>query len=532
MDVSPVLSRIYGNWTEYVWQQGRTVDRIQMGRIKCRPQAGASLGSMTLARSGTALLWALLWACWLASAGVQAGGGGSVFRQVACPAEVRASRCGFVTAPLGHAHPSGPQIELFVAVQGAAAPGKLAQLDPVFYLEGGPGARGSLALRRLAQVFPERDLVGIDQRGVGRSVPALDCPGINALLLRQDVAASAVAPLFLRALAVCGTALRAQGVRLELFDTTQAALDVETVKRALGYRQINLYGSSYGTRLAQEVLRRTPAHLRAVVLDSVIPASIDRVAQSPLAAKQALGRVFAACAASVSCRSHYTGLAATYREALDQLAAAPLRIVGSAGRIDAQMFQSRLVSMMYTRQGVSELPGLIAAAHSGDAGAFDSVATQPFGESLSDALSWGAFYANECSGEVAYSTPARLSAGLDAAPEFAGALSLVAGISSRDIFQACASLHLTRPAPLENTAVRSGVPVLLLAGEFDPVTPPEWLPAASSGLSHAYPVVVKGAAHGPGLTTECGLSLATAFITDPTQALEKSCANQGLIRFR
>ena len=85
---------------------------------------------------------------------------------------------------------------------------------------------------------------------------------------------------------------------------------------------------------------------------------------------------------------------------------------------------------------------------------------------------------------------------------------------------------------MENTAVRSGVPVLLLAGEFDPVTPPEWLPAASAGLSYAYPVVVKGAAHGPDLTTECGLSLATAFITDPTQAPEKSCANQGLIRFR
>ena len=73
-----------------------------------------------------------------------------MFRQVACPAEVQASRCGFVTALLDHAHPSGPQIELFMAVQGAAALGKLAQPDPLFYLEGGPGARGSLALRRLA----------------------------------------------------------------------------------------------------------------------------------------------------------------------------------------------------------------------------------------------------------------------------------------------------------------------------------------------------------------------------------------------
>ena len=73
---------------------------------------------------------------------------------------------------------------------------------------------------------------------------------------------------------------------------------------------------------------------------------------------------------------------------------------------------------------------------------------------------------------------------------------------------------------------------MLLAGEFGPITPPEWPPAVLAGLSRAYPVVVKGAAHGPGLTTACGLSLVTAFVSDPSQAPEKSCATQGLIRFR
>jgi pimeloyl-ACP methyl ester carboxylesterase len=477
------------------------------------------------------LLTALCSAALLSSA--LAGGAGPVpaFRSVPCPEGVKATRCGFVKVPLDHAKVSGEQIELFVAAQKAALPGRT---DPLFYIEGGPGAPSSISVGPLGQAFPTRDVVGIDQRGVGRSLPALPCPQINALTNRADLKASQAAPLFLAALKVCGEELRGQNIKLEFFNTTQAALDIDTVRRALKYDQINLYGASYGTRLAQEVMRRAPGQLRAVVLDSVIPPSVDRVAQSPEAIQDALKRVFAACAADQKCNETYPALETTYRAVLRQLDAEPfpVRSKGVSSDLDSLSMQGLVISSMYFPQGLNELPGLIRSAQKRDAAAIENSFAVKFSEALSDTITWGAFFSNECAGEVAYTTPSKLKAGLDAAPEFAGALSVVAGISSKDIFTACASLNLTRPAPQENDPVVSTVPTLLLAGEFDPVTPPAWLPAASAQLQRSYSVFISGAAHGSGLTTQCGFLTVAAFLDQPQVAPEASCAKTGKLTFQ
>lgn len=218
---------------------------------------------------------------------------------------------------------------MFVAVNRAIT--QDAPSDPLFYLEGGPGFAGSPSVVFLGSAFKTHDVVGIDQRGVGRSLPALNCPQLTALSRRDDLKAAQVAPLTLAATIACGEQLRASGVALEDFNTTQAALDVDWVRRALGYEQINIYGASYGTLLAQELLRRAPGHLRAVILDSVIAPTIDQFAQTPLAAQTAFKRVLAACAADPYCNTTYPNLEATYRATLKQLDARPLMLKGTGG---------------------------------------------------------------------------------------------------------------------------------------------------------------------------------------------------------
>ena len=93
------------------------------------------------------------------------------FREIACPSDVPApaDRCGFITVAEVHAAPNGKRIELFVAVKRASAP--LKRPDPIFYLEGGPGAPGSFAAGVLGSVFPEHDVIGIDQHGMGAACP-------------------------------------------------------------------------------------------------------------------------------------------------------------------------------------------------------------------------------------------------------------------------------------------------------------------------------------------------------------------------
>ncbi|WP_185974606.1 alpha/beta fold hydrolase [Deinococcus detaillensis] len=469
-----------------------------------------------------------------------AGGAGAppakpTFREVPCGAALPADRCGYVKMPLDHAQPRGKQIELFVAVSRANVSGTTLKAvpDPLFYLEGGPGGSSSDSVPALGAAFKNRDLVGIDQRGVGRSLPALNCPQINALSSRDDLKSSQATALYLSATITCGQKLRADRVALENFNTTQAALDIDWVRRALGYDQINVYGASYGTRLAQELLRRAPGHLRAVILDSVIAPTIDRPAQTPLAVQTAFKRVLKACALDADCNAKYPNLEATYRATLKQLDAKPLMIkMKDGGELDSFALQGLILGSMYFPQGLSEIPSLIVAARDGDTEIIKASFAVKLSEGLSDSLAWGAFYSNECSGEVAYSTPAKLRTGLNAAPEFAKALGLVAGVSSQDIFTVCQKWKLTAPAALENEAVTSNVPILLLAGEFDPVTPPEWLPAASAKFTRSYSVVISGAAHGSGLTTACGYGIVTQFLQNPKQAPDTACAGLNKIIFR
>lgn len=457
------------------------------------------------------------------------------FRDVACPtdAPIPADRCGFVTVPERHEAPDGKKIELFVAVKRAATPDK--RPDPVFYLEGGPGAPGSVSAGALGQLFPDRDVVGIDQRGIGRSLPALNCPAVNALSNDSTLQSNAaISEAFTNALVACGDALRASGVNLAAYRASESALDVDVVRRALGYDKINVYGGSYGTRLAQEVMRRAPNGLRAVVLDSSVPTTVDRVASTPEAVDASLKRVLAACAADAACNRKYPNLAAAYADVLAKLGRAPLRVTtrGVPGPLDAQAFQALVLGSLYFPQGLAEVPALIVAARDADVTFIQNSFSVKFGEAIADTLSWGAFYSHECPGEVAFTTPANLQAAYAKTPAWQAALGLVPGISSTSIFEVCRAWNLTAPSAGENDPVRSSVPTLLLAGEFDPVTPPAWLDLVASGLTNARKVVIAGQSHGVGLTSLCGALTVRAFLDDPTRELDTSCAAGGKIEFK
>lgn len=453
-------------------------------------------------------------------------------KEMKCPKGYRGAKCYTVKTPLDHAKPNGSKIELFVAVKPASDKPKSA--DPVFYLEGGPGAPSSVSVGSINQVFPNRDVVGIDQRGIGRSKPSLACQNVNDLNNNKKVKTSQVASLFIKEMTKCSQALSKKGIKLEYFNTTQAAKDIEVVRKALGYQKINLYGASYGTRLAQEVMRNSSDSLRSVVLDSVIPTSVDRVAHSPKSIQESLKKIFKACESQKDCKKKYPKLEDTYKKTLAKLAKKPVTITmkGQSTPLDAITLQSLVIGSMYTPSGIGEIPGMIVAARDGKKDVIESSTAVRMADNIADTLTWAAFYSNECPGEVAYSDSKKLTAALKAAPEFGTALSAIPGISSKDIFGLCRNMKLNKPAPKENEAVKSNVPTLLLAGEFDPVTPSSWLPQVTKGLSRNSSFVVKGASHGTGLTTQCGYKLVVQFMNKPTKKIDSGCVSKGNITFK
>jgi len=165
---------------------------------------------------------------------------------------------------------SASRLKLAVAVfKGDSAD---AAKSPVVYLEGGPGG-GALSdvvagIRAFEPLLPEHDLVVLDQRGTGYSTPSLDCTE------SVDAKAADASAAELDAVARCRARL-SETVNLAHFDTAANAADVRELRSALGYATWNLFGVSYGTRLALEVLRQGQDGVRSAVIDSVLPVSPD-----------------------------------------------------------------------------------------------------------------------------------------------------------------------------------------------------------------------------------------------------------------
>src|SRR5881394_4356385 len=181
-------------------------------------------------------------------------------RMLAVPAE-----CGKVVVPENPRQPGGRQIELFVARVPAISLNK--QPDPLFLIAGGPGTSAVDMYTSSAAPFDrvrrDRDIILLDQRGTGRS-HRLDCDygGQNVFERIDDLEVAS-------ANNKCRDEL-SKTSDLRMYTTSIAVQDLDTVRRALGYERINLFGNSYGTRVAQHYARRFPAATRTLILDGVV----------------------------------------------------------------------------------------------------------------------------------------------------------------------------------------------------------------------------------------------------------------------
>ncbi|NYZ11055.1 alpha/beta fold hydrolase [Azospirillum sp. RWY-5-1] len=179
-----------------------------------------------------------------------------------------AARCAHLHAALDWQRPDGTAITMFVTVLPSLAPAPVA--DPLLVLSGGPGQAGSAEAAVMGKVLEpvrrSRDVILVDQRGTGRSTPALRCDRIGpATFWYGGLTADAVRE--------CFAPLRAAGIDLSHFDTRQSARDLLALRHALGIERWNLLATSYGAVLAQALLRIDAAAVRSLVLNS--PSTVD-----------------------------------------------------------------------------------------------------------------------------------------------------------------------------------------------------------------------------------------------------------------
>jgi pimeloyl-ACP methyl ester carboxylesterase len=458
------------------------------------------------------------------------------FETTACdgvvPADPRVE-CGVLTVPVDRDHPKQGDVTLPVAIIRSGDPDPLP--DPIVFFAGGPGGPARISTRLLMEVNVggRRDVIVFDQRGTGQSTPSLDCPEQLEIVWQTFGAArdpQAEADGFREALASCRKRLVSEGVDLDAYDTSTTTDDVADLRTALGIKRWNLFGVSYGTMVALEMLRRHPEGVRSAVIDSVIPTDEPAGASQHLkVAERALAKLFSGCASDPKCSAAYPTLEDDFDALVEEWNAQPFEVTATdpTGQprqlvITGDDLVAAVWNAMYNNNVIPLLPSLVGQlrARGEVAGTF---VPQLVAAGVNQ-LTVGA----EAMGSAVICADRQRLIGPDQDkviadnPRFAGLLSL------RTREDACDVMRVKSVPAAFNQPVRSNVPVLVYGDEYDPVTPPENSRRAARTLDNSTFVATHGLGHGVTRKSECTLEIFGAFLTDPTTPVDITCASDML----
>ena len=477
-------------------------------QLDCRPQVPSFsfrllLVLLTLTLAGTA-------AC------VAAPGARALDRLHPCtsPEGPTDAYCGTLTVFEDRDRRAGRRIDLWIVVLPAVRP---EAPDPLVFLAGGPGQGAAQMARQVRDLFRKvqggRDIVLVDQRGTGKSHP-LNCRSDANTLgeLTESTEAS------LDRLKRCLDGYQAD---VRLYTTNIAMDDLDDVRAHLGYERVNLYGGSYGTRAALVYLRRHGNRVRTMILDGVAPTDMRLPLFTARDAQRALDKLLTDCEADQACRQAFPALAARVRGLLERLEREPpvVRVVhprtGIAEdvRVNARVVASILFSALYSPVTASIVPTLVDHAERNEFQGLFALGLA--GDSTDENMSVGMQLSVLCSEDAARVTPTDVqhaTAGMVFGSHLLG-----------NQLKACDLWPRGTVDPSYYEPVVSDVPALVLSGDLDPVTPPNWGEAVVKHLSHGRHITVPGTGHGV-IGTSCGLQLIQAFLDAASSVtLETSC---------
>jgi ABC-type multidrug transport system ATPase subunit/pimeloyl-ACP methyl ester carboxylesterase len=463
----------------------------------------------------------------------------SAFEETLCFFEVPAGavegenvQCGFVIVPEDHSNPDGPTIRIAVVI--IKDQSEEHQPDPVMLLSGGPGEKtvhnAPAMAQLLAPIHPNRDLIVFDQRGVGLSEPALECPEfMQALLDLMDEPDPDVAlQTQFDALMACRDRLVSEGHNLSAYNTTQNAADVNAIRIALGYDQVNLYGGSYGSLLAQATMRDYPRGIRSVVLTSVLPLEKSLFVEGSTTIAKAIMRLLDTCATDRVCNSTYPDLEGVLFEVIDRLNADPVPITVTSS-FDGQNYDAlltgdavlgNLVGILYQTPLIPSLPQAIYDVNNGDYELITQLISIRL--ALFDATSRGMLYSVLCTEDLIGRTSEDLLNVRATLPRQMAGTADPEAIVEYGGFGICGNWPVQEAGAWVKEPLVRDIPTLILGGEFDPVTPPEYGELVAEHLSHSYFFEFPGVGHFI-IADECARSIAGIFFDDPTRAPDASC---------
>jgi len=442
------------------------------------------------------------------------------------PADELGYKCGYVIVPERHAYPDGPTIRIPVAVLPAQGP--VVKPDPLFMVQGGPGASAFDIFPFLVPNTPmaaDRDIVMINQRGTQYADPELVChetiEGITDLALLPMEEGLDVA---LEQIETCRQRLTSQGIDLSAYNSLENANDIEAIRQVLGYDEYNFYGVSYGTLLGLHLLRDHPQHLRSVVLDGVVPPQLSFIEEATQNKNRVFDELFRTCDQDPECASSYPNLEDRLENLVEELDVNPVTIhikdkeTGEVidARLDGDALLGILFQSFYLDHPYAIFPRLVMDVESEDYLFIEQLwSLVAFDRSFSE----GMYHSVICAEEVNIDP--------DQAPT--GGERPYLNRSSREELQSyldlCDIWQVEALPDHVNEAVQSDKPVLLLSGQYDPITPPHFAEMVDESLSNAHHIVDPYGSHGIAFDGACISQVIQDFLNNPTIQPDASCLN-------
>jgi pimeloyl-ACP methyl ester carboxylesterase len=415
------------------------------------------------------------------------------------------ARCVVVEVPESPRGLTGRRIPIRAVVLPArgAAPFR----EPLLLLQGGPGVPGTLMAQNFQHREPlrdRRDLVFVDQRGTGGS-RSLNCAFLN----RFNFLGALFPPDHVTA---CRRSLTREA-DLAAYTNTTSAADLEALRKALDVDTWSIAGFSFGTRLAQTYARRYPRRVKAVILDGVVPFDAELTADLAPAMERSLDYVAGRCERDDDCRRRFPDTQRALVSLQRKLESEPVHVrvsdstgrtlTGAFGRWD---FAYAVRGMLYGPLAASLPAWVHEAERTNDFSQFARVywqRTRWVGDSTSLPLHLGVY----CSEDMPFTDS------LAAVGRAQGTL-----IGPRYYLEyraGCAAWPMPRAPREMREPWKSDIPVLLISGERDPVTPPEYGERVAKNLTRVRHVVIQGGGHAE--QSPCKTQVMAAFLNDPDQ---------------
>jgi pimeloyl-ACP methyl ester carboxylesterase len=458
--------------------------------------------------------------------------------------------CYVLVVPENREKPSGREVggrEVRLQLVVLKAKRKL-DADPMVYLAGGPGDAPLVASNSGADALSEgdwwndtanirkrRDVIILSQRGAGGSTPNLDCFEARiseaARARRRAITEAQERDILVR----CRSEIDRQQIDLAMYTTPILADDVADMARAFSFGKINLYGISYGTRWALEVMRRHSGIVRSAVLDAVYPPQVNGEQHEPDIVRAAFEQLIADCTTDPFCRQRHPQFSTALKALVEGAQRTPLAITlqlddGPQGALlDGTKIMMVLLHMM--REGEAALiPEAVAGLRRGGSTLFRQFA-EDFENHEGGLLEQnaqqfvGLFNTIECRESwSAVDQAARQKSILKG-----GIYGLTAKISKLPVF--CPAWRVPPAPPAERQPVRADMPTLLLSGGYDWLTPASWGKIAAQNLSMARHIVFRSQGHGVSSQDPCAARLRDEFLVTPDPGIVPDCPTAAPLDF-